>query len=122
MNKITLNGRLTNDIEVKTTNNGIEYARFSIACNSKRKNADGSKKTDFFNCSVFGKGASIMAEYCHKGDQVLIVGSMDSDKRDNNVYWNCVVEDFEFVATKGDKTEEPKKKELIKEEGGTLPF
>ncbi len=97
MNKITIFGRLTKDVEMFTTQGGTSYAKFSIACNAKRKNADGSRKVDYFDCVAFNKGGEILAEYIHKGDAIMVIGTMESNKKDDRTYWNVVVEDFDFA-------------------------
>ena len=40
MNKIQLVGRITKDVELQTTMNGVDYVRFNVACKSKMKNED----------------------------------------------------------------------------------
>ena len=51
MNNVSLVGRLTRDPEIKTTNSGSSYARFSIAVDRRGKDAG----TDFINIVAFGK-------------------------------------------------------------------
>ena len=45
-NRVTLIGNLGKDIEIKTTKNGRQYARFSIATNENYKSSNGDKVTD----------------------------------------------------------------------------
>ncbi|NLL03965.1 MAG: single-stranded DNA-binding protein, partial [Clostridiales bacterium] len=49
MNNVTLIGRICNDIEMKTTTNGVEVISFCLAVDRKFKNANGEKQTDFIN-------------------------------------------------------------------------
>ena len=42
-------GRLTQDAELKTTNNGINYTRFTVAVDRPKKQGE-VKKADFINC------------------------------------------------------------------------
>ena len=62
MNKIILIGRLTKDIEVKTSQSGTELARFSLAVTRPFKNKQSDKyETDFFDCVVWRQDASLLA-------------------------------------------------------------
>lgn len=93
MNNITIVGRLTKDIEVKQGAKS-SFGLFSIA---DRKDKD---ITRFFNCTVFGKLAEVMAEYTKKGDKVAIHGELDTTTKDNVTYYNILVNDFEFCESK----------------------
>lgn len=120
MNKITIFGRLTRDVELASSQGGKEYGKFGIASVSKRKEANGDRKTDFFDCLIFGNGAKVVAEYFKKGDQILVIGQMESKKVEDKIYWNVIVEDFDFVSTKKSESKEPV--EVSEEEVGDLPF
>ena len=92
MNHITLIGRMTSDAELKITQNGNNYVRFTLAVRRylRKDNADDEKKvvTDFFPCVAWRRTAEIIAKYCQKGKQVAVSGSLqtyslekDGDKR-----------------------------------------
>ena len=49
MNKVTLVGRLTKDVESRITESGKAMARFSVAVNRRFKNAEGNYDADFIN-------------------------------------------------------------------------
>lgn len=107
MNKITICGRLTKDPEISVTPSNKELSRFSIACNRLRKN-----EADFFSCIAWGEQGKTIAKYCHKGSQLLIVGSMQSrayDRKDGSkaLIWEVNVEEFEFLG----KPEKPKEEQ-----------
>ena len=57
MNKVTLVGRLTRDVESRTTESGKAMARFSVAANRRFKNAEGNYDADFINCICYDKTA-----------------------------------------------------------------
>lgn len=105
MNKIIITGRITHDIELKTGASGTEYANFSVAVDRSRKDKDGNKQTDFFNCSVFGKQAAFVQTYFKKGDGINIEGRMESRKYekdgDSRTAWGVTVENVEFPHGKG---------------------
>jgi len=79
MNSITLVGRLTRDVEMRTTTTGKNYCQFSIAVNKRIKPTDPSERdADFFNCKVWGKTADYVAGYLAKGSLVSVTGSIGS--------------------------------------------
>lgn len=78
MNNITLQGRLTHDVEYGETAGGSGYARFALAVrNYSRKQEDGSPTTDFFPCVVFGDMAKTAARGMRKGGRVTVNGRIE---------------------------------------------
>ena len=86
MNNLSIIGRMTKDPEIKVVNSKM-LCRFSIAV----KRVYQKDKTDFFNCSLWGKQAEFVADYCKKGELVSIVGSVHIDKHEDKYYTsiNC---------------------------------
>ena len=85
LNKITLIGRLTHDVEYEETQSGVPRARFSIAVsrNYKPKGKD-KPETDFFNITVWNGTAKYVSQYFHKGKQVYVVGSLETYKYESD--------------------------------------
>ena len=114
MNNVILTGRVTKDIELKSTNNGTKMVRFTLAVGSRKDNV-----ADFPGCVAFGKTAELICRYVSKGHRIGVVGHLHTDhytKNGTEVYTtDVVVESVEFLENK--KTEEPA--ELI---NGDLPF
>jgi single-strand DNA-binding protein len=73
MNKFIGIGRLTKDPEVRITTSGNNVATFTIAID--RFGAK-EKATDFINCVAWNKTAENLANYCGKGSQVAVDGSV----------------------------------------------
>lgn len=133
-NKIFLIGRLTKDIDVQYTNTGVAYARVNIAVKNKIRNADGTFGTDFFTCVAWRDRAETMQKYCKKGDQVNIIGSMNSHEYNKdgikNISWEVNVDDVEFLAKNSNdgQTLTPSTQPLTKQtlmqldDGEDLPF
>lgn len=101
MNSIIITGRITHDIELKTSAAGTEYTNFSVAVDRRRKDKDGNKQTDFFKVSVFGKSAVFCQTYFHKGDGINVQGRMESDRYANKdgvevTGWTLMAENVEF--------------------------
>lgn len=69
MNKVILVGRITHDLEIRTTPSNIDVCKFNIA-------ASDGKNTEFLNCVAWRKDATNLSKYCHKGSQVAIEGHL----------------------------------------------
>lgn len=73
-------GRITKDLELKTTQGGVSYLQFSIAVQRDIKNSNGEYDTDFVDCIAFRGTAEFLNNYAQKGYVVAVYGQM----RDNN--------------------------------------
>ena len=101
MNNVSLVGRLTRDPEIKTTNSGSSYARFSIAVDRRGKDAG----TDFINIVAFGKTSEFIERYFRKGQRIGINGRIQTGsyegKDGKKVYtFDVIAENVEFVESK----------------------
>lgn len=101
MNNVSLVGRLTRDPEIKATNSGSSYARFSIAVDRRGKDAG----TDFINIVAFGKTSEFIERYFRKGQRIGINGRIQTGsyegKDGKKVYTFVVIaENVEFVESK----------------------
>ena len=84
MNKVILMGRLTKDIEMRQTPNGVSLVRFSIAVTRRFKNSNGEYDADFINCVAWRKTGEFIARYFQKGSMIAIVGSIQTRSWDGN--------------------------------------
>ena len=84
MNKVILMGRLTKDIEMRQTPNGVSLVRFSIAVTRRFKNSNGEYDADFINCVAWRKTGKFIARYFQKGSMIAIVGSIQTRSWDGN--------------------------------------
>ena len=76
MNKITVIGRLTRDVETKDFN-GRKCATFGVASQNKRKDKDSNEYgTNFYTVSVWGVTADVAAKYLKKGNRVGVSGDL----------------------------------------------
>ena len=111
MNKWIGAGRITKDIELQTAKTGTEYAKFTVACD-RDKDKNGEKKTDFIDCTVWGKTAAFVAKYFQKGDGIVVRdGRLESDTYDakdgtKRTKWYVNVREVEFPVG-GKKQSEP---------------
>ena len=102
MNVFSGIGRLTKDVDLKYTSNGLAVARFTIAINRSFKNKNGNYEADFINCVAFGKRAETIANYVKKGNRFGVTGRIQTGSYQNDqgqtVYTTDVVVDgFTFL-------------------------
>lgn len=72
INNVTIEGNITKGLEIKQIKNGEDSViNFSVANHLYKK-----EKAEFINCTVFGKRAESMFNYCEKGNRVLIEGKL----------------------------------------------
>ena len=74
MNKIIVTGNLTKDAELRYTTNEKAYSKFSIANN---EGYGENQKTNFFNCTLWGKSAENLNRFLTKGQKVLVTGKIE---------------------------------------------
>lgn len=140
MNNVSLMGRLTADPELKTTQNGISYCRFTVAVN--RYSKDGEDTADFISCVAWRSTAEFICNYFLKGNKIALIGSIQTgsytDKDGRKVYTTDVNTDKAFFCeskkesssesnTKSSKArkarkEEPIDDEVFEEIADDLPF
>lgn len=77
INNINLTGRLTRDIEVKSTNSGTLIGNLGLAYNGIRKTAAGYEEVpNFVDCVILGTRAEALKQYLTKGTKVAISGEL----------------------------------------------
>ena len=74
LNSLCLIGRLTADLKLEGKDNN--YARFSLAFENVRKEANGDRGTSFINCVAFSKVAEALVNHTAKGSKVGLTGSI----------------------------------------------
>lgn len=139
LNKTILGGRLTADVELKQTGNGISVCSFNLAVNRRR--VKDKQETDFITCVAWRQTAEFIAKYFKKGSSLCVVGNIqvrkwtDQDGKERFAT-EVIVDEAMFVDSKSDgeaqqsyipdaykPTEEaPKFEEVSAEEAAMLPF
>lgn len=101
MNKVILIGRLTKDVDMRTTQSQISNANFSIAVDRRFKDNNENKQTDFINCVAWRQTADFIGKYFKKGNKIGVVGQIQSrsyEKEGKKVYvTEVLVEEAYFV-------------------------
>lgn len=119
-------GRLTRELELKSSTSGTSYLTNSIACDRKY----GEKKTDFFQIKAFGKLAESMDKYLRKGSRILVEGDLQTDEYvdktgNKKQSVSIVVSAWEFADSKTGESKEEKSNDFINVPDSiieTLPF
>lgn len=106
LNKVILGGRLTADVELKQTPQGVSVSTFSIAVN-RRTSKDQEQQADFINCQAWRNTAEFISKYFKKGSSICVSGSIQTrtwvDKNGQNRYaTEVVVDEAFFVDGKND--------------------
>lgn len=107
MNLCVLMGRLTSNVELKTTTNGVSVAAFSVAVDRKYAPQGQERQTDFINCVAWRNTAEFVSKWFGKGDMIAIVGEIQTrkytDKNGNNrVAVEVVVNEARFCGRKNE--------------------
>ncbi len=105
-NRVILMGRLTKDPEMRTTQNGTNLCRFSIAVERSFVKQGEERQTDFFDITVFGQQANFVCQWFGKGRMIHVEGRLQNDnytdKNGNKVYRTAILADrLDFCGDKG---------------------
>lgn len=77
LNIVALVGRLTRESEMRYSDGGTPFLRFSIAVNRRKKSGDKwEDEASFIDCVMVGKSAESVHPYLEKGKQVSVSGSL----------------------------------------------
>ena len=106
LNNLIIQGRLTHDLELKTTPNGVSVLSFRIAVqrNYKEKGSD-KYPTDFFNAVAWRTNAEFISRNFKKGNLLVLKGSLENrdfvDKNNvNRTVTEIIVSEAHFCEKK----------------------
>ncbi len=124
MNRVTLTGNITKDLELRNMGDGKAVTKFSLAV--KRNN----EITDFIGCTAFGQTAELLKKSVGKGSKILVEGRIQTGSYTNaegkNVYTtDVIVERIEFLdSKKATPTDNRSSSEIIRDvvNSPDLPF
>jgi single-strand DNA-binding protein len=85
VNKVILVGHLGSDPELRSTPQGTQVARFSLATTEtwKDKSGERKEKTEWHKIVAWDKLAGICGEYLRKGKQVYVEGRLQTRSWDD---------------------------------------
>ena len=107
LNKVVLGGRLTSDVELKQTPNGVSVCQFTIAVNRKHiSKEEGGQTADFITCVAWRSTAEFISKYFKKGSSICVCGSIQTrhwKDNDGNRHYatEVIVDEAMFVDSKG---------------------
>jgi single-strand DNA-binding protein len=101
-NHVTLIGRITKDLELKTFEGDSCVLNFSIAVNRRKKADADHPEADFINLVAWNKPAEIISKYFKKGNKIAVSGRIQTRKYEDkegksHTAFEVVIEEFEFV-------------------------
>lgn len=110
INKVILVGNLGGDPEIRYTAGGAAVASFSVATSEQwtdKQSGQKQERTEWHNCTAWGKTAEIIGEYAKKGRQVYVEGKLKTEKyTDRNgverYATKIVVEVFQLLGGSGE--------------------
>lgn len=113
MNFIVLMGRLTSDVELKTTNNGNSVTSFNLAVDRAYTPKGQEKQTDFIPCVAWRGTAEFISKHFRKGQRIAVKGELQqrtytaNDGSKRSVY-EVIVDGAFFCESKGEPSIEMK--------------
>ena len=101
INRAVLTGRLTKNIELRSTVTGTSVAPFTLAV-ARSIVREGQQQADFINCVVWGRLAETMAKYLNKGSLIGVEGRIqtrhyDDDHGTKKYVTEVVVDNFTLL-------------------------
>ena len=129
LNNVILQGRLTKDVEVRTTNSGVSVVNFTIAWN--RKINEENEKTLFMDCEAWRGTADLINKYFKKGNEIIVEGELytntyQTDAGENRHTTRLNVTQVHFTYGNGNKNESAEGGDVTKKfkpvDDDRLPF
>lgn len=112
INQVVLVGRITKDVELKTTQSNIPVATFTLAVNRQFSSDNGEREADFIQCVAWRKAAENMAQFVNKGDLLGVQGRIQTRQYESEQGMKYITEvvcdTVQFLETKRDEKKEVK--------------
>lgn len=105
INNVSLTGRLTRDPELRVTAGGTQLLSFTLAFNTSvrnRQTGEWDERSNFIDCTMFGKRAGALLNFLAKGQKVAIAGKLryatwDKDGQRHSKL-DLIVDEIDFMA------------------------
>ena len=78
LNRVIIMGRLGRNPELKTTQSGVSFVNFSIACDRDYKPETGDRETDWINITAWRGTAEFVSKYFQKGRMAIVEGRLQT--------------------------------------------
>lgn len=99
MKIIAIAGGLTRDAVTRSTQNGDKVTGFSVAV------SDGfgdTKRTIYFDCSLWGKRGESLAQYLTKGGKVAVSGELSTREHEGKTYLTVKADQVTLLGGRND--------------------
>lgn len=97
LNRVILMGRISQDLELKQTQNGVAVLSVTVAVDRNYTPQGQERQTDFISCVAWRKTAEFISKYFGKGRMIAIEGNLQTrtfdDKNGTKHYVTEVVVD-----------------------------
>ena len=109
INRVVLTGRLTKDVDLRSTPSGADVTSFTVAVDGFNKEQN---DTSFIECVAWNHSAKFIATYCKKGTLVAIEGRLQTrsyDRKDGTKakVTEVIADRVENLSPRDNSTEEP---------------
>lgn len=109
MNNVVLMGRITHDLELKSTANGVNVVSFTLAVERSFVKQGEQRQADFIDCVAWRNTADFITKYFRKGSMIAVAGKIQTrnyeDKNGNKrKAVEVVVDEASFCGEKNNNT------------------
>ena len=109
LNRVILMGRITQDLELKTTQSGVSVLSFTIAVDRNYARQGEERQTDFIDCVAWRQQAEFINRYFGKGRMIAVEGSLQKrsyDAKDGSKRWvtEVVVDSVSFTGERAQQS------------------
>lgn len=119
-NLVYLIGRLTEDPQMKTFEDGKSSLAINLAVQRSYKNEEGIYEVDYIRCVLWNGVASHTSEYCKKGDLVGVKGRLQTRsyevEKETKYITEVIVDKVSFLASKRKDIDETLEDEEVEED------
>ena len=120
INNVVLIGRLTNEPTLKMTANGKPVVAFTLAVQRDKE------KADFVPCRAYSRTAELLNQYCKKGSQIALNGSIQTyttESNGNKVYHvEVLTNTINFLESKPKESTTEEEPQSLSIDDDKLPF
>lgn len=107
INNVVLMGRITHDLELKSTNNGTSVVSFTLAVERSFVKQGEQRQADFIDCVAWRNTAEFITRYFRKGSMIAVTGEINTrnyeDKNGNKrKAVEVVIDNASFCGEKSD--------------------
>ena len=105
MNKVIILSRISQDLELKTTQSGTSVLSFTVANDT---GFGDNKQTNWIDCVAWGQQAEVIARNFTKGSRILLSGELQTrnweDKNGNKrKSVEVIIREFDFIDKKSEQ-------------------